>query len=157
MNSPLHLKNRVKSAGHRTVSGWSLTTPYGARPGIGWCYHIRRRPAPVRYVTTQEKILKNRPVPGRLSNSPVMCKSVKSYNVSFICGHSIICLFCVLTFRLMNLRLFLALFVIVFMWDDQLRLLLILTPIYFAFSVVLIVVSWVWEDNRFLFSVYSKN
>jgi len=28
------------------------------------CYHIRRRPAPVRYVSTQEKILKNRPVPG---------------------------------------------------------------------------------------------
>ena len=88
-NSPLHLKIRVKSAGHRTVSGWSLTTPYGARPGIGRCYHIRRRPAPVRYVTTQEKILKNSPVPGRLSNSPVMCKSVKSYDVSFICDHSI--------------------------------------------------------------------
>ena len=89
MNSPLHLKNCVKSAGHRTVSGWSLTTPYGARPGIGRCYHIRRRPASVRYVTTQEKILKNRPVPGWLSNSPVMCKSVKSYDVSFICDHSI--------------------------------------------------------------------
>jgi len=56
---------------------------------IGRCYHIRRRPAPVRYVTTQEKILKNRPVLGRLSNSPVMCKSVKSYDVSFICDHSI--------------------------------------------------------------------
>jgi len=89
MNSLLHLKIRVTSAGHRTVSGWSLTTPYGARPGIGRCYHIRRRPAPVRYVTTQEKILKNRPVPGRLSNSPVICKSVKSYDVSFICDHSI--------------------------------------------------------------------
>jgi len=89
MNSPLHLKNRVKLAGHLMVPGWSLTTPYGARPGIGRCYHIRRRPAPVRYVTTQEKILKNRPVPGRLSNSPVMCKPVKSYDVSFICDHSI--------------------------------------------------------------------
>jgi len=43
----------------------------------------------VRYVTTKEKILKNRPVPGRLSNSPVMCKSLKSYDVSFICDHSI--------------------------------------------------------------------
>jgi len=89
MNSPLHLTIRVNSAGHRTVSGWSLTTPNGARPGIGRCYHIRRRPAPVRFVTTQEKILKNRPVPGRLLNSPVMCKSVKSYDVSFICDHSI--------------------------------------------------------------------
>jgi len=28
-------------------------------------------------------------VPGRLSNSPVMCKSLKSYDVSFICDHSI--------------------------------------------------------------------
>jgi len=31
----------VKSAGHRMVSGWSLTMmSYGARPGIGRCYHI---------------------------------------------------------------------------------------------------------------------
>jgi len=51
----------------------------------------RRRPPPVRYVTTQEKFLKNRPMPGRLSNLPVMCKSLKSYVVSFICDHSIIC------------------------------------------------------------------
>ena len=36
---------------------------------------------------------------------------------------------------------FLALFVIVFMSDDQLRLLMIVTPRYFAFSVVLRVVS----------------
>jgi len=50
----------------------------------------RRRTAPVRYVTMQEKILKNRLVPGRLSNSPVMCTSLKSYDVSFICNHSII-------------------------------------------------------------------
>ena len=40
-------------------------------------------------MTTQEKILKNRPALGQLSNSPVMCKSVKSYDVSFICDHSI--------------------------------------------------------------------
>jgi len=66
--------------------------PYGVRliSYIGRCYHIRRRPAPVRYVTTQEIILKNGPVPGRLSNSPMMCTSVKSYDVSFICDHSII-------------------------------------------------------------------
>ena len=50
-----------------------------------------RRPPPVRYVTTQEKVLTNRPVPGRLSNSPEMCKSLISYIVSFICDHSIIC------------------------------------------------------------------
>jgi len=44
----LHVKICVKSAGHRTVSGWSLTTPighrktsFGARPGIGWCFHIQ--------------------------------------------------------------------------------------------------------------------
>ena len=40
-------------------------------------------------MTTQYKFLKNRPVPGRLSKSPVMCKSLKSYDVSFICDHSI--------------------------------------------------------------------
>ena len=57
------------------------------------------------------------------------------------------CLFCVLTFRLMNRRLFLALIVIVFMGCDQLRLLLIVTPRYFVFSVVLRLVSW---------SVYGK-
>jgi len=89
-------ENRVKSAVHLTVSGWSLTmlagrrtTSYGAWSGIGRCPIYIRRPAPVRYVTRQEKILKNRPVPGRLSNSPVICKSLKSYYVSFICDHSI--------------------------------------------------------------------
>jgi len=69
--------------------------PYGVRlisynadraPSDVFIY--RRRTAPVRYVTTQEKILKNRPVPGRLSNSSVMCTALKSY-VSFICDHSI--------------------------------------------------------------------
>jgi len=49
----------------------------------------RRWPAPLWYVTTQENILKNIPVPGRLSNSPVMCNSLKSYDVSFICDLSI--------------------------------------------------------------------
>ena len=55
--------------------------------------------------------------------------------------------------------LFLALFVIVFMWDDQLRLLLIVTPRYFAFFCGFEggVMKCVWEDNCFLFSVYSKN
>jgi len=60
------------------------------------------------------------------------------------------CLFCVLTFRLMNLRLFLALLVIVFVWDYQ------VSPRYFAFSVG-VVIKCIWEDNRFLFYVYSKN
>ena len=48
MYSSLHVKFRVKSAGHRTVSGWFLTTPagrhttsYGARPGIGRWFHIQ--------------------------------------------------------------------------------------------------------------------
>jgi len=42
----------------------------------------RWRPAPVRYVTTQGKLLKNCPVPGQLSKSPLMCKSLRSYDVS---------------------------------------------------------------------------
>jgi len=46
----------------------------------------RRRPVPVQYLTTQEK---NRPVPGRLSNSPVICKLLTFYSVSFICDNSI--------------------------------------------------------------------
>ena len=93
--SSLHLKIRVKSAGHRTVSGWSLTTPAGHRRPTSYAsasadvFIYRRRPALVRYVTTQKKILNHRPVPGRLSNSPVMCKSLKSYDVSFICDRSI--------------------------------------------------------------------
>ena len=49
----------------------------------------RRQSAPVRCVTTQEKNLKNRPVPGRLSNLPVMCRSLKSYYVRFISDHKI--------------------------------------------------------------------
>ena len=62
------------------------------------------------------------------------------------------CLLCILCS--MNLRLFLALFVIVFMWDDQLRLLLR----YFVFCGSEDgVMKCIWEDNRFLFSVYSKN
>ena len=96
--SSLHVKMcfiRVKSAGHCTVSGWSLTTPSGQRtvPGRASTDDIiyRCRPAPVRYVTTLEKFLKNRPVPGQLSNSLVICKSLKSYVVNFICDHSIIC------------------------------------------------------------------
>jgi len=62
---------------------------YNAGRASADVFIYRRRPAPVRYVTTQKKILKNRPVPGRLSNSPVMCKSLKSYDVSFICDRSI--------------------------------------------------------------------
>jgi len=89
----LHMKMcfiRVKSAGHCMVSGWSLTTPSWHRtvPGRASADDIiyRRRPTPVRYVTTQEKLLKKRPVPGRLSNSSVICKSLKSYVVNFICA-----------------------------------------------------------------------
>jgi len=46
---------------------------------------LQRRPG-----TTQKNNLTNRPVPGRFSNSPVMCKSLKSYDVSF-CNYSITC------------------------------------------------------------------
>ena len=51
-------------------------------------FKYRRRPAPVRYVTTQGKILKS-------SNARAIIKfagdvqSVKSYDVSFICDHSV--------------------------------------------------------------------
>jgi len=85
-------ENSRKIAGHRTVSGWSLTMPaghrstsYGARPGIGRCYHIQ---ICMRYMWPRKrKILKNRPVPRRLSISPAMCKSLKSYDASFICDY----------------------------------------------------------------------
>ena len=61
----------------------------------------RRRPALVRYVTTQEKILKNRPMPGRLSISTVICKSLKSYGVSFfLCDHII--MFWYMTLKQLN-------------------------------------------------------
>ena len=73
------LQRRQGTVRHRTVPGRA--------PADVFIY--RRWTVPVRYVTTQEKILKNRPVPGRLSNSPVMCTSLKSYDVSFICDHSI--------------------------------------------------------------------
>jgi len=43
--------------------------------------------APVRYATTQDHILKNSLPPGRLSSSSVMCKSLKSYDISFIYEH----------------------------------------------------------------------
>jgi len=85
---PMPGRRCKRSAGHRTMPGWSLTTPSGHRPMISYT-DAGRRPLPVRYMTTQEKFLKNRPVPGRLSNSPVMCKSLISYVVSFICDHSI--------------------------------------------------------------------
>jgi len=90
------LKIRVKSYTVRCPIDLLQRRPGTVRnrmvPGRGSAdvFIYRRRSAPVRYVTTQEKNLKNRPVPGRLSNSPVMCKSLKSYDVSFICDHSII-------------------------------------------------------------------
>ena len=41
-------EGKMTSAGHRTVSGWSFTTPaghrttsYGARAGTGRCFHIQ--------------------------------------------------------------------------------------------------------------------
>ena len=56
---------------------------------IGRCNHIQTPTGARTCVTTQEKNLKKRPVPRRLSNSLVMCKSLKLYDVSFICDHSI--------------------------------------------------------------------
>jgi len=75
--------------GVRLISYNAGRAPYDVVRASADVFIYRRRPAPVRYVTTQKKILKNRPVPGRLSYSPVMCKSLKSYDVSFICDRSI--------------------------------------------------------------------
>jgi len=79
-----HCTWKCVSYGVRLIFYNIVRCPAGHRPMISYT-------PPVQYVTTQEKFLKNRPVPGRLSNSPVMCKSLKSYVVSFICDHSIIC------------------------------------------------------------------
>ena len=73
------LQRRPGTIRHRTVPGRSSAD----------VIIYKHRPAPVRYVTTQEKSLKNRSVPGPLSNSPLMCNSLNSYDLSFICDHSI--------------------------------------------------------------------
>jgi len=48
-----------------------------ARPGIGRCY--RRRPATVRFLTTQGTNVENRLVPERFLNSLLICESLKQY------------------------------------------------------------------------------
>jgi len=53
------------------------------------CQSLRRRPATVWYVITQQNMLKHRPVSDRLLNSPVIYISLKSFDVSFICDYSI--------------------------------------------------------------------
>jgi len=93
---------RAQSTGHRTVPGWSLTTPavhctmpYGAGQASADAIISRRRPEPVRYVTTIEIILKIREVPGRLSNSNIIkfagdhCKSLTYRKESVFRHHSI--------------------------------------------------------------------
>ena len=64
--------NCFQSAGLSTGPGRSPTTPAGHRTTLADIIIYRRWPAPVRYVTTQLKILKYRPVPRRVSNSPVI-------------------------------------------------------------------------------------
>jgi len=82
-------KNSCKIGRTPYVSGpWAydiVHCPAGHRPMFSYT-DAGRRPYDV---TAQEKTLKNRSVPGRLSNSPVMGKSLKSYDVSFICDHII--------------------------------------------------------------------
>ena len=74
------LQRRQGTVRHRTVTGRASAD----------VFMYRRWPVSVRFVTTQEKILKNRRVPGRIfRSSPVMCKSLKSYDVRFICDQSI--------------------------------------------------------------------
>jgi len=75
--------------GVRLISYNAGRAPYDIGLASADVIIYRRRPATVRYVITQKKTLKNRAVPRRLSNSPVMCKSLKSYDVSFICDNSI--------------------------------------------------------------------
>ena len=93
----------ITSAGHRMVPVRRLHISDGHRaiwfkhlialfqrdpPGTARCY-IQAPTSARTIVNTQEKILKKRPLPGRLTNSPVICKSLKLYPVSFICDHSI--------------------------------------------------------------------
>jgi len=90
----------------------------------------------------------------------IWLNNIRPGGVLMFCMQPLLVVCCVfLTFRLMNLRLFLALFVIMCMWDDQLRSLLIVTPRYFAFFCGSEggVMMCVWEDNWFLFSMYSEN
>jgi len=68
------LQRRPGTVQHRTVPGRASADVFlyrraGAHP---ICDHAR------------ENSYKNRPLPGRLSNLPVMCKSLKSYEVSFL-------------------------------------------------------------------------
>ena len=86
LNQPSTVRFPADLLQHRPGAVRHFTVPGRAAADV----HIyRHRPAPVRYVTTQEKNLKNRPLPGLLSNWPVMCKSLKSYDVNFISDHSI--------------------------------------------------------------------
>ena len=78
---------------HPCKIGRSLKTPAESLTAPAWtsAYVViyRRRPAPVQYVTTQGINVENRPVHGRFSISPVICKSLKSYVGTFVCDHSI--------------------------------------------------------------------
>ena len=60
---------------------------YGARPDIGRCYHIQT-PTGARTVHVCDHARENRLVPGLLSISLVMYKSLKSYGINFMCDHS---------------------------------------------------------------------
>ena len=82
--------------GHKSSTG---TMSYGARRVSADFIIYRRRPAPERHLTAQEKIPKNRPVHERVSNSPVICKSPKSYGVSFILLVLLFLLCCLGTFK----------------------------------------------------------
>ena len=72
------------------------------------------------------------------------------------------CLFYVLTFRLINKSQTVLTLYVMFMSDDQLRLPLIITPIYYSNVFCIFcgseggVMNCVWKDNRFLFSMYSE-
>ena len=60
------------------------TSAKDIRVVIGRRLKYRRRPAPVRYMTTKEKMMKSASMPGQFLNSPVFCTLLKSQGGRFI-------------------------------------------------------------------------
>jgi len=79
------IKGKMTSAGHRTVPGRRPAGVCTHRTGIGRWFHRR----PYDMWPRKRKLLKHRPVLGRLSNKPGICTLLESYDVSFICDQSI--------------------------------------------------------------------
>jgi len=82
---------RVKFAGHRTPPGRSLKSTAERRTVTGRAVADviiqRHLMVPVRFVTTQGKMLKCVRYPGIFFISPVICKALRSYGNNFICDY----------------------------------------------------------------------